>query len=61
MNWIFLYRSLTEIQPSELSHREKSDMEKQGDIYVRYSPVRDRDQISTIEAQVAMCREKAGS
>ena len=35
-------------------------MEKQGGIYARYSPGRDRDQTSTIEAQVAMCREKAG-
>ena len=34
-------------------------MEKQGGIYTRYSPGRDRDQTSTIEAQVAMCREKA--
>ncbi len=34
-------------------------MEKQGSIYARYSPGRDRDQTSTIEAQVAMCREKA--
>ena len=34
-------------------------MEKQGGIYARYSPGRDRDQTSTIEAQVAMCREKA--
>ena len=34
-------------------------MEKQGGIYARYSPSRDRDQTSTIEAQVAMCREKA--
>ena len=33
-------------------------MEKQGGIYARYSPGRDRDQISTIEAKVAMCREK---
>ena len=30
-----------------------------GGIYARYSPGRDRDQTSTIEAQVAMCREKA--
>ena len=30
-------------------------------IYARYSPGRDRDQSSTIEAQVAMCREKAGT
>ena len=30
-------------------------MEKQGGIYVRYSPGRDRDQTSTIEAQVAIC------
>ena len=36
-----------------------SDMEKQAGIYARYSPGRDRDQTSTIEAQVAMCREKA--
>ena len=36
-------------------------MEKQAGIYARYSPGRDRDQTSTIEAQVAMCREKAGS
>ena len=36
-------------------------MEKQGGIYARYSPGRDRDQTSTIETQVAMCREKAGS
>ena len=28
-------------------------MEKQGGIYARYSPGRDRDQTSTIEAQVA--------
>ena len=28
-------------------------------IYARYSPGRDRDQSSTIEAQIAMCREKA--
>ena len=34
-------------------------MEKQAGIYARYSPGRDRDQTSTIEAQVAMCREKA--
>ena len=34
-------------------------MEKQGGIYARYSPGRDRNQTSTIEAQVAMCREKA--
>ena len=34
-------------------------MEKQGGIYAGYSPGRDRDQTSTIEAQVAMCREKA--
>ena len=33
-------------------------MEKHGGIYARYSPGRDRDQTSTIEAQVAMCREK---
>ena len=36
-------------------------MEKQGGIYARYSPGRDRGQTSTIEAQVAMYREKAGS
>ena len=36
-------------------------MERQGGIYVRYSPGRDSDQTSTIEAQVAICREKAGS
>ena len=30
-----------------------------GDIYARYSPGRERDQTSTIEAQVAMCREQA--
>ena len=35
-------------------------MDKQAGIYARYSPGRDRDQTSTIEAQVAMCREKAG-
>ena len=34
-------------------------MEKQEGIYARYSPGRDRNQTSTIEAQVAMCREKA--
>jgi DNA invertase Pin-like site-specific DNA recombinase len=34
-------------------------MEKQGGIYARYSSGRDRDQTSTIDAQVAMCREKA--
>ena len=34
-------------------------MEKQGGIYAHYSPGGDRDQTSTIEAQVAMCREKA--
>ena len=34
-------------------------MEKQAGIYARYSPGRDRDQTSTIEAQIAMCREKA--
>ena len=34
-------------------------MEKQGGIYARYSPGRDRDQTSTIEAQVSMYREKA--
>ena len=33
-------------------------MEKQGGIYARYSPGRDRDQTSTIESHVAMCREK---
>ncbi len=33
-------------------------MEKQAGIYARYSPGRDRDQNSTVEAQVAMCREK---
>ena len=33
-------------------------MDKQAGIYARYSPGRDRDQTSTIEAQVAMCREK---
>ena len=36
-------------------------MEKQVGIYACYRPGRDRDQTSTIEAQVAMCREKAGS
>ncbi len=36
-------------------------MKKQGGIYARYSPGRDRDQTSTIEAQVAMYCEKAGS
>ena len=36
-------------------------MEKQGGIYARYSPSRDRDQASTTEAQLAMYREKAGS
>ena len=35
-------------------------MEKQGGIYARYSPSRNRDQTSTIEVQVAMCREKPG-
>ena len=30
-------------------------------IYARYSPGRDRDQTSTIEAQIAMCREKAST
>ena len=30
-------------------------------IYARYSPGRDRDKTSTIEAQLAMCREKAAS
>ena len=34
-------------------------MEKQGGTYARYSPGRDRDQTSTIEAQVAIYREKA--
>ena len=34
-------------------------MEKQGGIYARYSPGGERDQTSTIEAQAAMCREKA--
>ena len=34
-------------------------MEKQGGIYARYSPSRDRDQGSVIKAQVARCREKA--
>ena len=34
-------------------------MKKQGGIYARYSLGRDRDQTSTIEAQVAMCRDKA--
>ena len=34
-------------------------MKKQAGIYTRYSPGRDRDQNSTIKAQVAMCREKA--
>ena len=34
-------------------------MNKQAGIYARYSPGRDRDQTSTIEAQVTMCREKA--
>ena len=29
-------------------------MEKQGGIYARYNPGRDRDQTSTIETQVAM-------
>ena len=33
-------------------------MDKQAGIYARYSPGQDRDQTSTIEAQVAMCREK---
>ena len=36
-------------------------MEKQGGIYARYSPSQDRNQTSTLEAQVAMCRENAGS
>ena len=36
-------------------------MEKQAGIYTRYNPSRERDQTSTIDAQVAMCREKAGS
>ena len=35
------------------------DRSIKGGIYARYSPGRDRDQTSTIEAQVAMCREKA--
>ena len=35
-------------------------MEKQAGIYARYSPGRDRDQTSTIEVQVAICREKLG-
>ena len=34
-------------------------MEKQGGIYARYSPGRDLDRTSMIEAQVAMCRERA--
>lgn len=34
-------------------------MEKQGSIYARYRPSRDRDQTSTVEAQGSMCREKA--
>ena len=34
-------------------------MKKQGGIYARYSPGRDQDQTSTIEVQVAICREKA--
>ena len=34
-------------------------MEKQGSIYARYRPGRDRDQTSTVEAQVTMYREKA--
>ena len=33
-------------------------MEKQGSLHARYSPSRERDQTSTIETQVAMCREK---
>ena len=33
-------------------------MEKQAGIYVRYSPGRDRDQTSTIEAQVAIAGRK---
>ena len=33
-------------------------MDKQAGIYARYSPGRGRDQTSTIEAQVAMYREK---
>ena len=33
-------------------------MDKQAGIYARYSPGRNRNQTSTIEAQVAMCREK---
>ena len=36
-------------------------MEKHGGIYARYSPGRDRNQTPTIEAQLAMYREKAGS
>ena len=36
-------------------------MEKQAGIYARYSLGRDRDWTSTIEAQVAICREKTGS
>ena len=36
-------------------------MDKQGGIYARYSPGKDRDQTSTIEAQVAMYHEKAGN
>lgn len=34
---------------------------KNAAIYARYSPGRDRDQTSTIEAQIAMCREKAAA
>ena len=30
-------------------------------IYARYSPGRDREKTSTIEAQLAMCREKAAA
>ena len=43
----------------KLSHPEQRDRQKQAGIYARYSPGRDRDQTLTIEAQVAMCREKA--
>ena len=32
-------------------------MEKQSGIYARHIPDRERDQTSTIETQVAMCRE----
>ena len=34
-------------------------MEKQGGIYARYSPGRDRDQTSAIETQDTISREKA--